>query len=103
LSNAVKFTEGGGKVSIRCQEKEHKLQVSISDTGIGIPKNQLDRLFRPFQQLDSGLTRKYDGSGLGLSISKKLANLMGGDILVQSELGQGSTFTLELPQVREAP
>lgn len=96
LSNAIKFTEKG-KVSLICDKAGDKLRVRVKDTGIGIQPDQFDKVFSPFQQIDTGLTRMYDGSGLGLSISKKLANLMGGDILVNSEFGKGSTFSLELP------
>lgn len=96
LSNSIKFTDQG-MVSLICERDIELVKISVKDTGIGIPNDQLHRLFRPFYQIDSGLTRKYEGSGLGLYIANKMATLIGGDISLQSELGQGSTFILTLP------
>ncbi len=96
LSNAVKFTEKGG-VTVTCAREPHALTVAVHDTGIGVAPENLPRLFRPFEQIDSGLTRSHEGTGLGLSISRRLVNLMGGDISVKSELGVGTTFTFRLP------
>jgi two-component system sensor histidine kinase/response regulator len=101
-SNAIKFTEKGEVVVHVVLETETERSVairfSVRDTGIGIPKDQLHRLFKPFSQGDASTTRKYGGTGLGLRISKQLAELMGGKIGVQSEDGKGSTFwfTVEL-------
>ncbi len=100
LGNAIKFTEEGS-VTLLCESTEDKLLIRVKDTGIGIPEDQLEKLFQPFRQIDCGLTRKYEGSGLGLSISRKLANLMNGDVTLTSELGKGSVFTLELPLERK--
>ena len=98
LSNAVKFTEAGGRIEMVCAyESGGMLSVRISDTGRGIPREQLERVFQPFVQVDAGLTRAHDGVGLGLAISRDLARGMGGDLTVASEAGHGSTFTLTLP------
>ena len=96
LSNAVKFTKQGEiKVSVKQTKFENskcELLFAVSDTGIGIPKDKMDRLFKSFSQVDSSTTRKYGGTGLGLTISKRLSELMGGKIWVESEPGKGSTF-----------
>ena len=73
------------------------IQISVADTGIGIKEEDMNRLFFPFQQVDASLTKKFEGTGLGLYLSKKLANLLGGDITVRSEYGKGSEFVVELP------
>lgn len=96
LSNAVKFTPIGS-VTLKVNQTEDTIQFSVIDTGIGIAEADLANLFKPFRQLDSGLDRKYEGTGLGLALSCKLAKLHGGDITVESELGRGSCFTLHLP------
>jgi two-component system, sensor histidine kinase and response regulator len=95
-NNAVKFTEQG-EVVIRAHvleaiEDSQVVKFSVSDTGIGMTKTQIERLFQAFEQADTSTTRKYGGTGLGLAISKRLAELMGGDVGVTSELGKGSTF-----------
>ncbi|MCP4425825.1 MAG: response regulator [Chloroflexi bacterium] len=96
LGNAVKFTEKGEVVVIlQCKtlvENEHELHFTVKDTGIGIPKDRMHRLFKSFSQVDSSTTRRFGGTGLGLAISKRLIAMMGGEIWVESELGQGSTF-----------
>ena len=98
LSNAVKFTDVGGTVILTCKSAEGgPVAVSVSDTGCGIDANHLERVFQPFVQIDAKLTRTQEGTGLGLSISRELARGMGGDILAESALGEGSTFTLLLP------
>ncbi|MEE2000138.1 ATP-binding protein [Alkalimonas sp. MEB108] len=99
LSNAIKFTEQG---SIRVQASRsapHRLQIRVSDTGIGMTMHQLQIVFSAFEQADSGTSRKYGGTGLGLHISYQLAELMQGELSVSSEPGQGSEFTLELPLI----
>jgi PAS domain S-box-containing protein len=103
LSNAVKFTEAGGRIEMACAfEGDHMMSVRISDTGRGIPGEQLERVFQPFVQVESGLTRTQDGVGLGLAISRDLARGMGGDLTVASEPGRGSTFTLTVPRSDDA-
>ncbi|MEZ4701639.1 MAG: ATP-binding protein [Rhodothermales bacterium] len=101
LSNAVKFTERGS-VTLRCATIELPdgrpgVAIAVQDTGIGIPKERIDRLFQSFSQVDSSTTRKYGGTGLGLAISQRLARLMEGEIRVESEPQVGTTFTLVLP------
>jgi signal transduction histidine kinase/CheY-like chemotaxis protein len=103
ISNAVKFTERG-KIGISVETiKGDFLRIRVSDTGIGIPADRLDRLFRSFSQVDSSRTRRYGGTGLGLAISKGLTELMGGTIEAQSREGEGSEFTVRLPLLRPKP
>ncbi len=97
LSNAAKFSSHGGAVAVRCEVRGHLVAISVGDEGQGIDANMLEAIFEPFVQISTGLTRTADGSGLGLSISRELARLMGGDVSVQSQSGSGSTFTLTLP------
>ncbi|WP_322494097.1 CHASE domain-containing protein [Chloroflexus sp.] len=99
LSNAVKFTPNGGLVELRVatDATQGTIAFTISDTGIGIAPEQLQRLFQPFVQLDSGLSRQHEGSGLGLALVRRLADLHGGSVSVASELGKGSIFTVTLP------
>jgi len=121
LSNAVKFTGDGGTVSLTARkvaraavgeltsgqegrsfplvsdEFEEFLEIQVRDSGIGIPPEGLDRLFKPFSQVDSGLARKFEGTGLGLVMVKLLAELHGGTVAVESTVGEGSTFTAWLP------
>ncbi len=99
LSNSLKFTEQGG-VRVSCGREGGAFLASVRDTGIGIKNEELERLFKPFHQVDTGLSRKYEGTGLGLSISKKLVELMGGEIRVESSPGKGSTFAFTLPLER---
>ena len=98
LSNAVKFSKAeGGTIVITTRKYGEMVQISVSDSGIGIRKEDLDKLFNKFQQIDSGTSRKYGGTGLGLAISKQLVELHGGKIWAQSKYGQGSTFIFQLP------
>ncbi len=99
LSNAVKFTaEGQICLSVRVitEQQPALLQFSVTDSGIGIPADRLGRLFKSFSQVDTSTTRKYGGTGLGLAISKQLSTLMGGDMWVESEEGEGSTFSFTI-------
>ncbi len=100
LGNAAKFTKDGTVGLEVRREKNDGVEFvvfKVTDSGIGIPPEQLDRLFQPFTQVDSSSTRKYEGTGLGLSISRQLCRIMGGDIEVESEPGKGSTFVVKLP------
>lgn len=100
LNNAVKFTEKGF-VEIRCSKERDFVRVEITDSGIGIEEANLIKLFNPFIQIENNLTRAYQGSGLGLSICKKLVELLNGSISVKSEYGVGSAFSITLPLVKE--
>ena len=120
LSNAAKFTPSGGSIALQAdddaepppnakvQDAARWVSVCVTDTGVGVPQEQMEAIFAPFVQAQGGHTRDRDGSGLGLTISRRLARLMGGDITVSSARGSGSTFTLWLPaasagQVSDAP
>ena len=97
-SNAVKFTpQGAVTICVRNQAESNKLQFMVKDSGIGIPASQIDHIFQPFKQADSSTTRHFGGTGLGLSLSKKLAALLGGELFVQSRSGEGTTFILTIP------
>jgi signal transduction histidine kinase len=102
LGNAVKFTDTG-TVSVVLSVRGAAVWIDVQDSGIGIPEEELMRLFRPFAQVDSGLTRQHGGTGLGLYISRRLAMLLGGHIEVFSEPGVGSRFSVILPLVWEGP
>jgi len=100
LSNAAKFTKGGTITLAARRERrdaEDWVVFSVSDTGIGIGENKLEKVFEEFSQADDSTTRDFGGTGLGLAISRRFCRMMGGDITVQSEPGKGSTFTTELP------
>jgi PAS domain S-box-containing protein len=96
LNNAIKFTDRGF-VEINCGIKNDQLIVRITDTGIGIKKEDLEKLFKPFSQVETGITRNHEGTGLGLSISKKLLEKLNGTISVESQFNVGSIFTVTLP------
>ena len=102
LGNAVKFTEKGGSMSLEADllsadENEVRVRLTVRDSGIGISEEFLQRIFQPFEQEDSYLKRRYEGTGLGLAISAGLVELMGGTILAESKLGEGSCFYIDLP------
>jgi PAS domain S-box-containing protein len=99
LINAVKFTSENGRVTLRVNAdlEQDLIQFAVIDNGIGITPENLQRLFQPFVQVDSSLTRQYEGTGLGLTIVQKLTDLHGGSVQVQSKFGEGSCFTINLP------
>jgi signal transduction histidine kinase len=106
LSNACKFTKTGDiklKVTTAVQEGRQCVEIAVIDTGIGMTAEQMSRLFEEFSQVDALTTRQYGGTGLGLAITRRLCQMMGGDVTVASEPGRGSTFTIHLPRVVEAP
>ena len=96
VSNAVKFTKAG-EIVVRVEASGLGLKFSVRDTGMGIPKERISDLFQKFSQVDASTTRRFGGTGLGLAISRELVTLMGGRMTLESELGLGSTFTVELP------
>lgn len=99
LTNAVKFTPDGGqvKLDVRMNSLQQAIEFQVTDSGIGIAPENLSQIFQPFIQVDSSLSRRYPGTGLGLSIVQRIVDLHGGSIRVESELGQGSCFTVILP------
>jgi signal transduction histidine kinase/CheY-like chemotaxis protein len=99
LGNAVKFTPEGGEIGLEVtgDAPEHKIHFTVWDTGIGIAQEEIGRLFQPFVQLDSSLSREHAGTGLGLSLVRRLAEAHGGSVSVESEVGKGSRFTVSLP------
>ncbi len=102
LSNAVKFTQKGEVCLSACAQEGHLL-LAVTDTGIGMSASQVERLFRPFEQADGSTTRRFGGTGLGLTISRRLVEMLGGDIRTQSEPGAGTRVEIWLPLVTDAP
>jgi signal transduction histidine kinase len=96
INNAIKFTDKGF-ITIECKTTDKGIVTKVTDTGIGIKKEDVSKLFKPFSQIDTGLTRNHEGTGLGLSICQKLIEKLEGTITVESEIGVGSTFTVILP------
>ena len=97
LANAVKFTPEGGRVTVSARERDDTIQVRISDTGIGIPARDIEKLGRPFEQVENQFTKSKGGSGLGLAISRSLVELHGGTLRIESIVGEGTTVTVVLP------
>jgi adenylate cyclase len=106
MSNANKFTDHG-TISIDARQGHENgrdwVTIAVADTGIGMTPEQMDKLFQEFSQASSGTAAKYGGTGLGLAISKRFCQMMGGDITVESEPGRGSTFTIRVPRIVDAP
>ncbi len=98
LGNAVKFTPPGGSIEVSLYENGKSIFITVKDTGIGIPEDRMEDIFQPFEQVDADITRKYGGMGLGLGISKKIAEAHGGDICVNSILNKGSEFIFSIPK-----
>jgi PAS domain S-box-containing protein len=102
LSNAIKFTPDGGQVTVEAKAFDHTVEIAVTDTGVGIPLADQERIFDPFAQVDSRLSRSHSGTGLGLSLARRLASLLGGELTVSSVVGSGSAFRLVLPLARSA-
>jgi signal transduction histidine kinase len=100
LSNALKFTPSGGRITLSCADHDDTVSVMVRDTGRGIAEEKLASIFEPFVQVDRRFKREQEGIGLGLAISRELARAMGGDLMVASAEGEGSTFELRLPKAR---
>jgi signal transduction histidine kinase len=100
LSNAIKFTPAGGLITVKCGPRAARMEIQVTDTGVGIPPDKLETIFEPFVQLARGQTVGVVGTGLGLSISRDLARAMGAELSAVSKLDEGSTFTLSLPRGR---
>src|SRR5579872_1849688 len=107
VSNAIKFSLDGGTVTITATRVFDRLEIAVADDGIGISEADLPRMFKEFQQVDSGPDRKQQGTGLGLALTRSFAILHGGDVRVESTLGKGSRFTIDIPAegriTREVP
>lgn len=97
LSNAVKFTEPGGSIIVTVHDKGENILISVKDTGIGIPEDKLDIIFHRFRQIDKSFTRAHEGSGIGLSLTKSIIQMIGGEITAKSQQGRGSEFIIKLP------
>ncbi len=97
LGNAVKFTPAGGKITLRCARVGRDLELSVQDTGVGIPKAQTEAVFERFTQVENSMQASTRGTGIGLAMVREYARLLGGDVTVASEVGKGSTFTVRVP------
>ncbi|HEX6548124.1 MAG TPA: HAMP domain-containing sensor histidine kinase [Candidatus Dormibacteraeota bacterium] len=101
VSNAIKFTKAGGSVLISQDRVAQSVRVTVSDTGVGIPTDQLERIFEPFSQVDMGRSRTAQGTGLGLALTRRLVESMNGTLSVSSRVGEGSSFAFSLPAAGE--
>ncbi len=102
LSNAVKFTSEGGAITVTAAiENDCGLMISVEDTGIGIAPEDIETVMAPFSQVDSTLARRFEGTGLGMSLSKSLVELHGGSLLIESKVDVGTKVTIRLPVIEE--
>ncbi|MFQ5888166.1 MAG: sensor histidine kinase, partial [Candidatus Hydrothermarchaeales archaeon] len=101
IHNAIKFNKEGGEVIIDAKEKRGMVEICVTDTGIGIPKDKLDKIFERLYQVDSSTSRSYEGVGMGLAMAKDIVEAHGGRITVESEVGKGSSFCFTLPIAKE--
>jgi two-component system cell cycle sensor histidine kinase PleC len=102
LSNAVKFTPVGGEVTIRTYRYRGTVRIAISDTGVGIPRHEIAKLGRPFEQVENQFTKGHRGTGLGLAISRSILELHNGRLEIKSRLGEGTTVTCILPATQDS-
>jgi len=98
LSNAIKFTDAGGQVEISLEQDDASATVAVRDTGIGIPAHKIADVLKPFEQVSNAFTRRHEGTGLGLAITKDLVELHGGQLGIESRLGEGTTVTVRIPR-----
>jgi PAS domain S-box-containing protein len=103
FSNALKFTPAGGSITLCAQREGPNVTLKVTDTGVGIPMDKLDRIFERFYQVNGSMTRRYGGVGLGLALVKEIVEAHGGHIVVESEVGRGSAFTVTLPALASSP
>lgn len=96
IDNAIKFTPSGGTVRLSAKQEDQLIEISVNDTGIGIPENRIEEIFEPFHQLDGSPTRRYGGAGLGLALARLIINAHGTELKVESKEGEGSTFSFSL-------
>jgi signal transduction histidine kinase len=101
VTNAIKFTESGGRVTVSLRrEADSAITLAVADTGIGMEPSEVEVALQPFRQIDSGLARRHEGTGLGLPLVKALAELHGGRLEIESEPGKGTTATVRFPAAR---
>jgi signal transduction histidine kinase len=98
VDNAIKYSNEKGRVQIAVKNRDHRLQITVADSGLGIARKDLTRLFERFYRTDKARSRDMGGTGLGLAIVKHISIAHGGEVTVDSELGRGSTFTITIPQ-----
>jgi signal transduction histidine kinase len=98
LGNAIKFSPDGGQITVTVEDAGPMVKASVSDQGIGIPKDQQERIFERFYQIDGSARRRFSGAGLGLAIVKRIVETHGGQVWVESEIGEGSTFCFTIPK-----
>jgi two-component system phosphate regulon sensor histidine kinase PhoR len=103
LTNGLKYTPAGGKVTVTWRRDHAHALIQVRDTGVGIPSEHHDRIFERFYRVDRARTREIGGTGLGLSIVKHLANVLEAEVTLESEVGRGSVFSLKIPLAAEAP
>ncbi len=98
VDNAIKFSLDGGEITVRARQEDGHIHLAVADEGIGIPPEELERIFERFYQVDKGTTRRFDGMGIGLALSRQIISLLGGRIWAESEgRNQGATFHVLLP------